>query len=98
VDATMSTIAENAMNIFVDSHKLNVIMAMEGVRTDEDLETRSSVTARTIRNVRQTGRCSFDTLEKLATALEHNPLDFLTTSGFPVPKSDAPAFASLVMN
>lgn len=79
----------------VDPRKLDIAMATSGVRTDNALAEMANVTDRTIRNIRNEETCSLRVLERIAISLGCNPIDLLTTPGFPDPKSDALAALSV---
>lgn len=82
-------------DIFVDATRLDIAMAIAGLRTDEKLAEKSGVDDRTLRNIRKLGKCSFDTLNKIASAIGCNPIDLLRTTGYPDPKWDALAALSI---
>lgn len=73
----------------VDSRRLDIAMAAAGVRTDNALAELADITDRTIRNIRTAETCSMQVLERIADALGCNPIDLLTTPGFPDPKLGA---------
>lgn len=77
------------MEVKVDEKRLNVAMAAAGIKTDDELGKLSEVDARTIRNVRTTGSCSFKVWNALAKATGCNPIDLLVTTGHPDPKWEA---------
>lgn len=76
---------ETTRTIRVDEKRLDVAMAAAGIKTDKALSQLSGVTDRTIRNIRQDGTCSFKIWNDLAAALGCNPIDLLTTQGYPDP-------------
>ena len=73
-------------DVRIDNKRLDVAMAAAGVKTDKALDSLSGVDERTIRNVRRNGKASFEVWNKLATALDCNPIDLLVTEGYPDPK------------
>ena len=82
------------MKLRVDSRRLDIAMAAAGVRTDNALADLADITDRTIRNIRTVETCSMQVLERIAAALGCNPIDLLTTPGFPDPKLGALAALS----
>lgn len=82
------------MEIRVDERRLDIAMAAAGIRSDTELSKRSEVDERTIRNVRNSGSCSFKVWNSLAKAIGCNPIDLLVTTGYPDPKWDALAALS----
>ena len=76
-------------NIKVASRRLDIAMAIAGMRTDESLAEAAGITGQTIRNLRSSGTCSFRVLNQLASSLNCNPIDLLVTPGYPDPKLDA---------
>lgn len=80
---------EKTQCIRVDSRRLDIALAARGIRSDVELSELSGVDARTIRNVRRLGTCTFKVLNQLAAAIECNPIDLLVTPGYPDPKWDA---------
>lgn len=81
-------------DILVDATRLDIAMAVARIRTDEKLAEKSDVDDRTLRNIRKNGKCSLDTLNRIASAIGCNPIDLLTTPGYPDPKWDALAALS----
>lgn len=75
--------------VALDSKRLDIAMVAAGIKTDEELARRINVTSGTIRNIRRTGRCQFDTLNAIAIAVGRNPIDLLVTPGHPDPNLDA---------
>jgi transcriptional regulator with XRE-family HTH domain len=75
----------------LDERKVKVMMALRGVGSQKELAEKSGVHQDTLVQLLR-GRRSFspETLEKLAQALDCNPLDLLTTEGFPPPHLAAP--------
>lgn len=76
-------------NIRVDARRLDIAMALAGMRTDESLAEAASITGQTIRNIRASGSCSLRVLSRLAGSLDCNPIDLLITPGHPDPKLGA---------
>lgn len=83
------------MEVKLDEKRLNIAMAAAGIKTDEELAKLSEIDARTIRNVRTTGSCSFKVWNSLAKAIGCNPIDLLVTPGYPDPKWEALAALSV---
>jgi hypothetical protein len=77
-------------DIRVDADRLRIAMAIAKIQTDEELAKRSNISARTLRNIRNSGTCSFEVLRDLAVAMGRNPMDLLVTPGFPDPKMGSP--------
>ncbi len=75
--------------IRVDARRLDIAMALAGMRTDESLAESSGVTSQTLRNIRASGTCSLRVLARLASSLNCNPIDLLITPGYPDPKLGA---------
>lgn len=86
---------DKTMDVKLDERRLDIAMAAAGIRTDEDLAKRSKIDARTIRNIRTTGSCSFKVWNALASAIGCNPIDLLVTTGYPDPKWEALAALSV---
>lgn len=82
------------MEVKIDERRLDIAMAAAGIKTDEALAGMSKIDARTIRNVRSNGVCSFKVWNALATAIGCNPIDLLVTTGYPDPKWEALAALS----
>lgn len=80
--------------IRVDADRLRIAMAIAKIHTDEELAKKSNIDARTIRNIKKNGSCSFDVLRDLSDAMGRNPIDLLVTTGFPDPNSAALAVLS----
>lgn len=76
-------------SVKVDSRRLDIAMALAGMRTDEALADASGITRQTIGNIRNSGSCSLRVLSRLASSLECNPIDLLITPGYPDPKLGA---------
>ncbi len=73
----------------LDAQRLDIAMASEGISSDIALAKKASITGRTIRNIRHTGRCTFEVWERIATAVNWNPIDLIVVDGYPDPKSVA---------
>lgn len=78
-----------------DSRRLDVAMAIAGIKTDEELGKRAGIDKRTIWNARNLGKINFTSLNGIAAALGCNPIDLLVTPGFPDPKWEALADLSV---
>jgi len=83
------------MEVKLDEKRLDVAMAAAGIRTDEKLAEMSKIDARTIRNIRTTGICSFKVWNALAQSIGCNPIDLVVTPGYPDPKWEALAALSV---
>ena len=81
-------------DIRVDADRLRIAMAIAKIQTDEELAKRSSITPRTLRNIKNSGTCSFEVLRDLAVAMGRNPIDLLVTPVFPDPKCETLAVLS----
>lgn len=81
--------------IKVDSRRLDVALAVAGIRSDRELSEKSGVDERTLNNVRRLGSCSFKVLNSIADAIGCNPIDLLVTPGYPDPKWGALAALSV---
>ena len=81
--------------LVLDSKRLDIAMVTADIKSDEELARRISVTSGTIRNIRRTGRCQFDTLNAIAIAVGRNPIDLLVTPGHPDPNLVALAALSV---
>ena len=75
--------------VLVDAKRIDVAMAIVGVKSDEELARLADVTSQTIRNIRNTNSCSLRVLSDVASALDINPIDLLVTPGYPDPKAGA---------
>ena len=78
----------------VSSQRLDIAMAVAGIKTDEDLAKRAGIDKRTLWNARKLGVVSFGVLARVAAVLKCNPIDLLETPGFPDPKWEALAALS----
>lgn len=76
-------------DIRIDADRLRIAMAMAKIHTEEELAKKSNISARTLRNIKNSGVCSFEVLRDLSVAVGRNPIDLLVTPGFPDPKSEA---------
>ena len=71
--------------IRLDRKKLDYVMLMRDVPSYRELAKRVDVHHNTLNNMVNHDRYSMDLLERVADALGVNPLDLLTTEGFPEP-------------
>ena len=78
----------------IDETRLDIAMAVGGIRSDAELSAKSGVDQRTILNVRRHGSCTFKVWNLLAKATGCNPIDLLVTTGYPDPKWEALAALS----
>ncbi|MCD6290359.1 MAG: helix-turn-helix transcriptional regulator [Anaerolineae bacterium] len=83
------------MGLKIDERKVRVFMAMRGIDTVRDLARKAGIHEDTVWKVFKGRNFTAETLERLATALECNPLDLLTVEGYPDPHMGAPALASV---
>lgn len=81
------------METRISKKKLKMWMAIRGFEKVEDLASKAEISPVTIYSNWDTNRFQGQTLDKLASALEVNPIDLLDTEGFPDPHMGAPAFA-----
>lgn len=86
---------ETVKDILLDATRLDIAMAVARIKTDEKLAEKSGIDGRTLRNIRKNGKCSLDTLNRIATSIGCNPIDLLVTPGYPDPKWDALATLSI---
>jgi transcriptional regulator with XRE-family HTH domain len=79
----------------ISEQKVRMFMALVGIESQKALAERAGVGQTTLVALLHGSR-SFtgDTLDRIATALECNPLDLLVTDGHPAPHMGAPAFAA----
>lgn len=82
--------ANESPRIIMDTVRLDVAKSTNAIRTDRELAKRAGITDRTLRNIRNSGNVSMDILEKIAIAVNWNPIDLIATPGYPDPKSVAP--------
>lgn len=78
----------------IDSRTVKVLMATQGIATNEELAKISGFSAETLRRLLNGEDFRSSTLRALATALKCNPLDLLRVEGYPPPHMDAPAIAT----
>lgn len=78
----------------VSGQRLDIAMAVAGVKSDEELAKRAGIDKRTLWNARNLGVISFKVLNQIAEVLNCNPIDLLVTPGFPDPKWDTLAALS----
>jgi DNA-binding Xre family transcriptional regulator len=71
----------------LDGRRLKVLMAMNGIDTLPQLAERANMHYNSVYKMVNTGRFSIDSIETLAKVLGCNPIDLVTTEGFPDPKS-----------
>ena len=76
-------------DVRLDGRRLDICMAIAGIKTDIELARRAELNPRTITSVRSTGEFSKGTLRALGRALRCNPIDLIVTPGFPDPKLDS---------
>lgn len=75
----------------IDSERIHALMEKRGIATLQELATLANVHANTLTPVLRGGGWSAKTAEKLAAALDCNPIDLLVTEDYPEPFWDAPA-------
>lgn len=82
--------------LLVDWKRVRIYMAIRDIRTDTQLCELTGLHRETVIDLKK-GIKAFDsrTVERLAAVLGCNPLDLMTTDGFPDPHMDAPAFAAI---
>jgi len=78
----------------IDRTRVQALMTLHGVDTMQELSERSGVHVNTLTVVLRGGRWSAKTIERLAIALDCNPVDLLVADGFPAPFSVAPVRSS----
>lgn len=71
--------------ILLDRKKLDYVMLMRDVPSYRDLARRIEVHYNTLNNMVNRDQYSMDLLERVASELNVNPLDLLTTEGYPDP-------------
>jgi hypothetical protein len=76
--------------IRLDERKVKVLMAMNGIDTLPELAEKAGMHYNSVYKMVNTGRFSIDSIESLANVLGCNPIDLVTTEGYPDPKSAAP--------
>jgi DNA-binding Xre family transcriptional regulator len=75
--------------IRLDERKVKVLMAMNAIDTLPALAEKAGMHYNSIHKMVKSGRFSIESLEALANVLGCNPIDLVTTEGFPDPKSPA---------
>lgn len=75
--------------IRLDERRVKVLMAMKGIDSLPELAEMAKMHYNSVYKMVNTGRFSIDSLEALADVLQCNPIDLITTEGFPDPKSVA---------
>lgn len=75
----------------IDRERVEALMKRKGIETYQELSKVSGVHANTLTVVMRGGNWSTGTAEKLAAALNCNPIDLMVAEGFPEPFSVAPA-------
>jgi DNA-binding Xre family transcriptional regulator len=71
----------------LDGRRLKVLMAMNGIDTLPQLAEQANMHYNSVYKMVNTGRFSIDSIESLANVLGCNPIDLVTTEGYPDPKS-----------
>lgn len=82
------------MRLIVDGDKLDYWMEKRGIRSDSELVRRADVGANVVASLRRGNGFESRTLEKIARALECNPLDLQTVEAAPELFSQAQAALS----
>ncbi len=82
------------MGLRIDERRVKMFMAIRGIETQEQLAKLAGLHPTTLVKIFKGRNFSSETLEKLAAALECNPLDLLAVEGYPDPLDRAPAFAT----
>lgn len=82
----MQSRKEERVDVRLDTHRLDIAMALRGIRSYIQLADEAGMSARNLQYAMREGRCTFDVLNKLAVALGVNPIDLLVTPGHPDPK------------
>lgn len=83
-----------AQKVYVDWNKVELLMKgidLEGYGNSEIVYL-SKITGRpwsTIKRIKDEGTTTLKTIGELAKALECNPVDLISTEGYPAPKLDA---------
>ena len=75
----------------IDAERVKALMKLKSMTTMQDLAAASKVHPNTLTVVMRGGGWSAQTAERLAEALDCNPIDLLVTDGYRSPFSDAPA-------
>ena len=73
----------------LDERRVKVLMAMKGIDSLPELAEKAGMHYNSVYKMVNTGRFSIDSIEAVANVLECNPIDLITTEGFPDPKSVA---------
>lgn len=76
--------------IRLDERRVKVLMAMNGIDSLPELAEKLNMHYNSVYKMVNTGRFSIDSIEALADVLKCNPIDLITTEGYPDPKSVAP--------
>lgn len=71
----------------LDERKVKVLMAMNGIDSLPELAEAAGMHYNSVYKMVNTGRFSIDSLESLSNVLHCNPIDLITTEGYPDPKS-----------
>lgn len=69
----------------IDEERVRALMKENGLHSYQDLAAASGVHANTLTVVLRGGGWSAKTAERLAKALNCNPIDLIVTEGFPEP-------------
>ena len=80
----------------VNEKAVRVFMANAGIVTMEELGNRTGLTQLTLRRLLAGDPFKSGTIQKLAAALNCNPLDILEANGYPAPHLGAPAIAAMM--
>jgi Cro/C1-type HTH DNA-binding domain len=83
--------------IRLDERKVKVLMAMNGIDTLPALAEKAGMHYNSVYKMVNTGRFSIDSIESLANVLGCNPIDLMTTEGYPDPKLAAPVARGRVL-
>ena len=81
------------METRISKKKIRMWMAIRGFEKVEDLASKAEISPNTIYTSWDTNKFQGQTLDKMASTLNVNPIDLLDTEGYPDPHLGAPAFA-----
>jgi hypothetical protein len=73
----------------LDERRVKVLMAMNDIDSLSDLAQKAEMHYNSVYKMVNTGRFSIDSIEALANVLKCNPIDLMSTAGYPDPKSVA---------
>jgi DNA-binding Xre family transcriptional regulator len=79
------------MMVRIDEQRVKLLMLVNGIEEQQELAAMAGVTPQTLNRLFKGAAFSSATLDKLAKALNCNPIDLLDTKGYPSPHMGAPA-------